>query len=171
MLTFCAVSICLQLESVWVLNVFPDRHWIVQLIEISNLRKIMHLVSNRRRQPSINIVPLVDVLTVLLFFFMVTMQFKQMSTLNITVPEIKTAGKNEIKERVVIALSPEGELYLNDQLLESDAFEQAVALIGEATPELPVLLIADENVPLKHVTEVMDICRSNQLNKISLQSR
>lgn len=131
----------------------------------------MHLVSNRRRQPSINIVPLVDVLTVLLFFFLVTMQFKQISTLNITVPEIKTAGKNEIEERVVIALSPEGELYLNDRLLESGAFEQAVALIGEATPEIPVLLIADENVPLKHVTEVMDICRSNQLNRISLQSR
>ncbi|MGK0176917.1 MAG: biopolymer transport protein ExbD [Lentimonas sp.] len=131
----------------------------------------MHLVSHRRRQPSINIVPLVDVLTVLLFFFLVTMQFKQISTLNITVPEIKTAGKNEIKERVVIALSPEGELYLNDQLLELADFEQAMALIGEVTPELPVLLIADENVPLKHVTEVMDICRSNQLNKISLQSR
>ena len=131
----------------------------------------MHLVSHRRRQPSINIVPLVDVLTVLLFFFLVTMQFKQISTLNITVPEIKTAGKNEIKERVVVALSPEGALYLNDQLLELADFEQAMALIGETTPELPVLLIADENVPLKHVTKVMDICRNNQLNKISLQSR
>lgn len=131
----------------------------------------MELVSKRRRQPSINIVPLVDVLTVLLFFFLVTMQFKQVSTLNITVPEIKTAGKNEIKERVVVALSPDGEVYLNDQPLELDAFERAIALIGDATPELPVLLIADENVPLKYVTEVMDIFRSNQLNKISLQSR
>ncbi len=131
----------------------------------------MHLISHRRRQPSINIVPLVDVLTVLVFFFLVTMQFKQISTLNITVPEIKTAGKNEIRERVVIALSPEGKLYLNDQLLELPEFEQTIALIGDATPEIPVLLIADENVPLKHVTEVMDVCRSNQLNKISLQSR
>lgn len=131
----------------------------------------MHLISHRRRQPSINIVPLVDVLTVLVFFFLVTMQFKQVSTLNITVPEIKTAGKNEIRERVVIALSPEGKLYLNDKLLELSEFEQAIALIGNATPEIPVLLIADENVPLKHVTEVMDVCRSNQLNKISLQSR
>lgn len=131
----------------------------------------MHLVPQKRRQPSINIVPLVDVLTVLVFFFLVTMQFKQVSTLNITVPEIKTAGKNEISERVVIALSPEGTLYLNDRLLELTEFEQAIALIGYATPEIPVLLIADENVPLKYVTEVMDICRSNQLNKISLQSR
>ena len=131
----------------------------------------MHLIPHKHRQPSINIVPLVDVLTVLVFFFLVTMQFKQVSTLNITVPEIKTAGKNDIKERVVIALSPEGTLYLNDQLLELTEFEQAITLIGDTTPEIPVLLIADENVPLKHVTEVMDICRSNQLNKISLQSR
>ncbi|MGB0343892.1 MAG: ExbD/TolR family protein, partial [Coraliomargarita sp.] len=35
-----------------------------------------------RRAPAINIVPLVDVLTVLVFFFMVTMQFKTMSALN-----------------------------------------------------------------------------------------
>lgn len=132
----------------------------------------MHLISPRRRRPpSINIVPLVDVLTVLLFFFLVTMQFKQLSTLNITVPEIKTAGKNKIEERVVIALSPEGEIYLNDRPVEVAEFEQAIKLIGGATPELPVLLIADETVALKHVTEVMDICRSNKLNKISLQSR
>jgi biopolymer transport protein ExbD len=121
--------------------------------------------------PSINIVPLVDVLTVLLFFFMVTMQFKQISSLNITVPEIKTAGKNEVKEQITIALSPKGEIYLNNQLIEMLEFEAAIKLAGELTPDLPILLVADENVPLKHVTEVMDVCRSNKLNKIRLQSR
>ena len=129
-----------------------------------------NLVSHRRRNPSINIVPLVDVLTVLLFFFMVTMQFKQISALNITVPEIKTAGKNEVNERITIALSPDGEVYLNNQLMEMRAFEDAIKLAGELTPDLPVLLVADEQVSLKHVTEVMDVCRSNQLNKIRLQS-
>ena len=130
-----------------------------------------NLVSHRRRHPSINIVPLVDVLTVLLFFFMVTMQFKQISALNITVPEIKTAGKNEVHERITIALSPDGEVYLNNQLMEMRAFKEAIKLAGELTPDLPVLLVADEEVSLKHVTEVMDVCRSNQLNKIRLQSR
>jgi len=79
-------------------------------------------VSHRRRNPSINIVPLVDVLTVLLFFFMVTMQFKQISSLNITVPEIKTAGKNEVQEQITVALSPSGEIYLNNQLIEMPQF-------------------------------------------------
>ncbi|MDG1242896.1 MAG: biopolymer transporter ExbD [Opitutae bacterium] len=128
-------------------------------------------MSQRRRNPSINIVPLVDVLTVLLFFFMVTMQFKQISSLNITVPEIKTAGKNDVKERITIALSPNGEIYLNNQLIEMPQFEEAIKLAGELTPDLPILLVADEEVPLRFVTTVMDVCRSNRLNKIRLQSR
>ncbi len=131
----------------------------------------MSLLLRRRRQPTINIVPLVDVLTVLLFFFLVTMQFKQVSTLNITVPKIETAGKNEINEQIVVALSPEGQVYLNDRLLEMEAFKAAIVVAGELTPEMPILLIADEEVPLKYVTEVMDVCRANQLNKIRLQSR
>ncbi|TVP76920.1 MAG: biopolymer transporter ExbD [Puniceicoccaceae bacterium] len=128
-------------------------------------------IRRRRRPPSINIVPLVDVLTVLLFFFLVTMQFKQVSTLNITVPKIETAGQNEIREQIVVALSPEGQIYLNDRSLDRPAFTAAMKLAGELTPDLPILLIADEEVPLKYVTEVMDICRSHQLNRIRLQSR
>lgn len=128
-------------------------------------------IRRRRRPPVINIVPLVDVLTVLLFFFLVTMQFKQLSTLNITVPKIETAGENEIREQIVVALSPEGQIYLNERAVGKPAFEAAMKLAGELTPDLPVLLIADEEVPLKHVTEVMDICRTHQLNKVRLQSR
>ena len=129
------------------------------------------LIRRRRRMPSINIVPLVDVLTVLLFFFLVTTQFKQVSTLNITVPKIETAGDNEIQERIIIALSPEGQIYLNDQPTEKFQLEAAIKLAGELTPELPILLVADEDVSLKFVTEVMDVCRSNRMNTIRLQSR
>lgn len=131
----------------------------------------MSLIVRKRRQPAINIVPLVDVLMVLLFFFMVTMQFKDVAALNITVPKIETAGKNEIQEQIVIALSPEGDIFLNDRPVERPQLESAMELAGEMTPDLPILLIADEDVPLKHVTEVMDVCRSHQMNKIRLQSR
>ena len=129
------------------------------------------LICGRRRRPTINIVPLVDVLTVLLFFFLVTMQFKQVSTLNIMVPKIETAGKNEIEERMVIAVSPDGKFYLNNRAVDKAVLVAAMKLAGELTPNTPVLLIADEEVPLKFVTEVMDVCRSYQLNKIRLQSR
>ena len=129
------------------------------------------LIRRRRQMPSINIVPLVDVLTVLLFFFLVTMQFKQVSTLNITVPKIETAGENDVQERIIIAISPEGQIYLNDRPIEKFQLEAAIKLAGELTPELPILLVADEDASLKFVTEVMDVCRSNRMNTIRLQSR
>lgn len=131
----------------------------------------MELITRRRRQPTINIVPLVDVLTVLLFFFLVTMQFKQVSVLNITAPKIETAGKNEVKEQIVIAVSPEGEFFYNNSAVTEAELTGVVRIAGRNTPDMPVLLIADEDVPLRHVTKAMDICRSNQLNKIRLQSR
>ncbi len=131
----------------------------------------MSLINRRRKLPSINIIPLVDVLTVLLFFFLVTMQFKQISALNITVPEIKTAGKNQIEEQVVIAISPAGKFYLNDHEVSEARLEKAIKLAGQNTPEIPIFLIADEETSLRHVTTVIDICRSNRLNKIRLQSR
>lgn len=131
----------------------------------------MGLITRKRHRPTINIVPLVDVLTVLLFFFLVTMQFKQVSVLNITAPQIETAGKNEVQEQVVIAISPEGEFFYNNAPVDTQTLTEAVRLAGQNAPDLPVLLIADEAVPLRFVTQVMDICRSNQLNKIRLQSR
>jgi biopolymer transport protein ExbD len=131
----------------------------------------MSLIQRRRQRPTINIVPLVDVLTVLLFFFLVTMQFRQVTALNITAPEIETAGKNKIDEQVVLAVDAEGAFFLNDQRLEAEALDAALRVAGEVTPDIPVLLMADEEAPLKHVTEVMDLCRKNRLNKIRLQSR
>ena len=131
----------------------------------------MSLLQRRRQGPTINIVPLVDVLTVLLFFFLVTMQFRQVTALNITAPEIETAGKNKIDEQVILAVDAEGAFFLNDQRLEKEALDAALRIAGEVTPEIPVLLMADEEAPLKHVTEVMDLCRKNRLNKIRLQSR
>jgi biopolymer transport protein ExbD len=131
----------------------------------------MSLIQRRRKSPTINIVPLVDVLTVLLFFFLVTMQFRQVTALNITAPEIETAGKNKINEQVIIAVDETGAYFLNDQRMEAEALGAALQIAGELTPEIPVLLMADEDAPLKHVTEVMDLCRKNRLNKIRLQSR
>jgi biopolymer transport protein ExbD len=99
------------------------------------------------------------------------MQFKQNSTLNLVLPEIETAGSNQISENLLLAISAEGELYLNNQLLAFEGFEQAIQLAGQLTPEVPVLIMADEAAALKHVTRVMDLCRQHQLNQIRLQSR
>ena len=131
----------------------------------------MSLIRKSRKKAEINIVPLVDVLMVLIFFFLMTMQFRNVNVLNITPPEIQTAGKNLLNEQILIGISPEGQYYLNNQEVPEAVLKEALKIAGEANAEQPVLLVSDEETPLKHVTRVLDMCRSNKLNRIRMKSR
>ena len=71
----------------------------------------------RRRRTEINIVPLVDVLIVLIFFFLMTMQFKTLSVLNITPPKLETAGKQKDYDVIQIAIDESGTLFYNNHFV------------------------------------------------------
>ena len=131
----------------------------------------MPYIKRRQRKIYVNIVPLVDVLTVLLFFFIVTMQFKQFKVLNITMPEIKTAGINQIDEQILIAIDESGGLFYNGVSVSKKQLNEALIATSKMNADLSILIMADEATELKVITEVMDLCRTNQFNKIRLQSR
>ena len=131
----------------------------------------MHYRKRRNKKLSINIIPLVDVLTVLLFFFLVTMQFKPFKVLNMTLPEIKTAGQNRMDESLLIALDAEGKIYFNGARVSVDQLSEALDQAKDLPVEPTVLIMADERIELKQIIEVMDICRSRQFEEIRLQSR
>ena len=131
----------------------------------------MSYIKRRQRKPYVNIVPLVDVLTVLLFFFIVTMQFKQFKVLNITMPEIKTAGVNQIGDQIVIAIDGSGEIFYNGIAVSIQQLSDSLVATDQVKADISVLIMADEETELKVITEVMDLCRNNQLNQIRLQSR
>ena len=131
----------------------------------------MPYIKRRQRKLYVNIVPLVDVLTVLLFFFIVTMQFKEIKVLNITMPEIKTAGINQIDEQILIAINASGGLFYNGISVSNQQLSEALIATSKMKDDLSILIMADEATELKVITEVMDLCRNNQFNKIRLQSR
>ncbi len=125
----------------------------------------------RRRKAEINIVPLVDVLIVLIFFFLVSMQFRNMATLNIVLPKIETAGKSKMIEQIEIGISPEGQFFYNGEPLTRPQIEAAIKLAANFNKDALVLILADEESYLKHITFIMDTCRLAGLDKIRLQSR
>jgi len=131
----------------------------------------MPYIKRRQRKLYVNIVPLVDVLTVLLFFFIVTMQFKEIKVLNITMPEIKTAGINQIDEQILITIDAPGGLLYNGISGSNQQLNEALIATSKMKDDLSILIMADEATELKVLTEVMDLCRNNQFNNIRLQSR
>lgn len=125
----------------------------------------------RRRRAEINIVPLVDVLVVLIFFFLVSMQFRNLTLLNLTLPKVESAGKDKSLDSLQIGVDVEGSFYLNGQPIEEAALVDAVQELARVNPGLPVLIMADENSLLRKVTFIMDTCRKAGLETVRLQAR
>ncbi len=113
--------------------------------------------------------PLVDVLIVLIFFFLMTMQFKNLNTLNITPPSVETAGKNQAAEQILVGIDVDGEFYYNNESITEAELKEALSFAGQNNSSQSVLLIADQDSPLKNTTTVMDVSRQAGLEKVKLQ--
>jgi len=129
------------------------------------------LYQRHRKRPELNLVPLIDVLVMLIFFAFVTMQFKSATTMNLTLPKVETAGKSELKESLTISISKEGGVDVNGRPASMANLDDLVRQIGRISKDITVVIRSDENTPLRFVTEAMDTCRKQGLNKIRLQAR
>jgi biopolymer transport protein ExbD len=118
-----------------------------------------------------NLLALIDVLVMLIFFAFVTMQFRSATTLNITLPRVDTAGKNEFKGTVTIGIDKDGVISFNGQTTTETQLPELLREVRNIDRDIPVLIRADETTPLKTLAFVMDSCRKSGLNKFSLQSR
>lgn len=129
------------------------------------------LYQRRRKRPELNLVPLIDVLVMLIFFAFVTMQFKQATTMNLTLPKVETAGKSELKDSLTISIAKDGSVDFNGQPATMTELTELIRKVGDISKDVTVIIRSDENTPLRFVTEAMDTCRKQGLNKIRLQSR
>ena len=124
----------------------------------------------RRRSSQINLVPMVDVLMVLLFFFLLSMQFGELRALNISLPNIETAGENTVTDTMIIQMDLEEQIYLNNEPVTEEFLIAAVTAQAGINSETPVLLAMDEEISIKDLTRIIDICRANGLQRVRLQS-
>ncbi|MDE6431909.1 MAG: biopolymer transporter ExbD [Opitutales bacterium] len=129
------------------------------------------MLTRSKCKTHIDIVPLIDVLTALIFFFIVTMNFKSRSIVAIEPPKIKSAGNINAQDDIIIAINKDGKIFLNESVVSSSEFEQAIKRASEIDHSQSVLIIADENSELKHLAYVFDCCKQHNLYKLRLQAR
>lgn len=129
------------------------------------------LYERRRKRPEMNLLPLIDVLVMLIFFAFVTMQFRSASTLNISVPKVETAGKNEFSGKITIGVDKDGALSFNGRSVTPEQLLPLLEEVKKANKDTPVLVRADEVTQFKKVTEVWDTCRKLGLSKVVMQVR
>jgi biopolymer transport protein ExbD len=104
----------------------------------------MSLVVPRRRRADINVIPLIDVMVVLVFFLLLAGRFEEARTLAIVPPAADAAGASATAASLVVAVDREGKLFLEGQPITRAALEQALAAKALQAPATEVLIIADE---------------------------
>ena len=127
------------------------------------------IYERRRKRREINLVPLIDVLVMLVFTAFITMQFRTVATMNLTLPKAETAGKNEIKELVTITISKEGKYFINNTTVSSEELDPMLKKLAEVQKNVTVLVRADETSQLQFAIKAMDICRKYGLTKVRMQ--
>lgn len=115
----------------------------------------------------INITPLVDVMLVLLIIFMVTAPILQQGV-NVDLPEVTAGPLTGRDDQLVVAVTREGKLHLNDSPLKVEELGQKLAAILKVRPDREVYLRADKNVPYGKVVEVMAAVRNAGVKKLGM---
>ena len=111
--------------------------------------------------PGFQIAPMVDIVFLLLIFFLVTWNFSR----NETELEVKVPKAREGKEtrravgEVILNIKSDGTVVMNRRSMDSTALLETLTKIVSLYPDQAVILRADENTDYRHVVDVLDACR------------
>ncbi|MEM1441278.1 MAG: biopolymer transporter ExbD [Verrucomicrobiota bacterium] len=118
----------------------------------------MNIYSKRRQKPTVPIITLIDILAILLIFFIVTTTFKTKESLvKVNLPRSsELAAEGEVIARTALALGKDGQVSLGEQVVPLDQLAGALTAYRQENPEGDLELKADEGAPLGLMIEVWD---------------
>ena len=129
--------------------------------------------TRKRRSPVMVIVSLIDILAILLIFFIVTTTFKKnVPQLKISLPESKSAAAAEVKEEpVMLEIKDEQTLQLDGQPVTIEALAVELRRVNEAQHERGIAMQADESVPFRVIVRVIDALRDAGIRNLPAFAR
>jgi len=120
----------------------------------------MQFTRKPRRSPILNIIPLIDVLVVLLIFYIATTVFKKTEhTFQIVVPKYDKAAPAPDTAPTIIYVTKDSKIYLGDQLVDPDLLGDLLKTKLAADPNFKVALKADTDASFGAITKVMSAAR------------
>ncbi|HOW96330.1 MAG TPA: biopolymer transporter ExbD [Kiritimatiellia bacterium] len=123
-----------------------------------------------RQEPgAFPLAPMMDVIFLLLSFFITTQIFAQWETeIDITLPTAETGQTPQrLPGEIIVNIRPDGGAMVNNQALDDAALGAMLKRLASLFPGQPVVLRADKAVAYEHVVRVLDLCRKADIWNIS----
>lgn len=122
----------------------------------------MILRHNRSQEPEINLTALIDVVFLLLIFFMVSTTFEKESEISIELPEATGAKAEDKRFTIEITIDGEGRYFINDKRVKDESLQtlkSAIRMIRGNHKNPKLIISADKNTPHQAVVRAMDAAR------------
>ncbi len=134
----------------------------------------MNLRQFRTEEPAINLTPLIDVVFLLLIFFMVTTTFREESKIEINLPQASDKPTISKESQLEIIIDRDGRYYVDRKLVintQLDTLKHALRKsVGENEDPL-VIISADADAPHHSVITAMDAARQTGLIRLSIATK
>ncbi|MEX2525461.1 MAG: biopolymer transporter ExbD [Gammaproteobacteria bacterium] len=134
----------------------------------------MNLRPEKKDNVELNITPLIDVVFLLLIFFMVSTTFDRESEINITLPEASEEVTQQQPVAVNVAVDASGQIFINGEPLVNSqllTIREALRDAAHGLDDPPVIISADEKATHESVVRIMDAARQINLVKITFATR
>jgi biopolymer transport protein ExbD len=122
--------------------------------------------------PTVDLTSLIDVVFLLLLFFMVSTTFEHTALMKVDLPEASAVeDRNETPDSLELVIDEEGRMFLNDQRLVDSEERTIRAAIEQAVGDdraLPLVLRADRMTPHHHVVTAMDVAAQMGFSNLSI---
>ena len=117
----------------------------------------------------LNMTPLVDVVLLLLLFFMVTTQFTSFPGLRMLLPAAESKVRVQDSERLELSVTSGGDIFFENQPTTISGLSGLLDRVGAAGDEVVVVISADREVAYGRIIRVMDILRLAGFNRVVLR--
>ncbi len=132
----------------------------------------MNLSIRVREEPEVNLTSLIDVVLLLLIFFMVSTSFVKQSQISISLPQAESAAVvEEFPEQLDIMITEQGTYLVNGRELinsRAETIRNALQKVSGGNTNLPLTISADANARHQHVVTAMDVAGKLGFVKISI---
>jgi biopolymer transport protein ExbD len=134
------------------------------------MRKRLSYASEADDEQEINITPMLDVVFIMLIFFIVTASFVKESGIEVDRPSAVTAVVKE-KGNILVAVTATGEIWINRRQVDPRAVRANIERLHAENPQGSVVIQADKSSTTEMLVSVMDAARQAGVYNVSIAAQ
>ena len=132
--------------------------------------QLSNMLQEQEEAEEINMTPMLDVVFILLIFFIVTASFVKEAGIEVNRPEAATAVKKE-RANILVAISDKGEIWINKRRVDVRAVQANIERLKAENPHGSVVIQADQKANVDTLIKVMDASRAAGVFDVSIAAQ